>query len=140
MTKLTTPRARKDHAHALVQRGKLKEALVQFSELATASPTDPALFLQVAQLAKRLEQPMRAVTAWWTAAKLLNAAGHQARARAAVVCALELAPNDLNLRRALESWREGEPPLRRAPPLPDDDDEQPTDPSIPWFGTPVSTT
>jgi predicted Zn-dependent protease len=137
MTKLSTPRAKKDHAHALVQKGKLKDALTLFSELAQETPSDVALWLQCAQLAKRLNQPTRAVTAWWTAAKLLNDAGHQARARAAVICALELAPNDLNLRRALETWRDGMPVLLRMDAPVAEEEEPPTDPLIPIFEPPV---
>jgi predicted Zn-dependent protease len=67
MPKLSSPRAKKDYAYVLVQKGKLKEALSLFGELAHAMPTDVSLWLQCAQLAKRLSQPTRAVNAWWTA-------------------------------------------------------------------------
>jgi tetratricopeptide (TPR) repeat protein len=133
-------RARKDLAHALVQKGRLKEALAHYGELSTANPSDSNLLLQCAQLAKRLNQPTRAVTAWWSAAKLLHAAGHDGRARAALACALELAPNDLNLQRAQEAWRDGAPPIRRlslVQPVVLGDDELPTDPFIPSFSEPT---
>jgi tetratricopeptide (TPR) repeat protein len=132
-------RARKDLAHALVQKGRLKEALAHYGELSAANPSDSNLLLQCAQLAKRLDQPTRAVTAWWSAAKLLHAAGHDGRARAALACALELAPNDLNLQRAQEAWRDGAPPIRKlslVQPVVLGDDELPTDPFIPSFSEP----
>lgn len=132
-------RARKDLAHALVQKGRLKEALAQYGELSAANPSDPNLWLQCAQLAKRLNQPMRAVSAWWSAAKLLHAAGHDARARAALGCALELAPGDQNLLRAQEAWRDGEFPVHRlslVKPVELGDDELPTDPFTPAFAEP----
>lgn len=96
-------RAAKDRAHRLYASGRYSRAAEAYAALVAQSPRDALLRLRLADAARRSNNALQAVGAYRAAARLLVDSGHEARARAALKLALELAPGHPEIERALEA-------------------------------------
>jgi tetratricopeptide (TPR) repeat protein len=149
----------KDRAHALALKGRLEAAVKLIRQHLERQQGDAVLWLRHAELLRKLKRTDSAVTSYRRAAKLLEEEGHLPRARAALVCAQEIAPNHPQLLRDLARLSDeqdgGSPvwpasaeplvegvalPLRGPPParpglraVPLDEADSPTDPYCPLF-------
>lgn len=90
----TSPRQVKDKAHALALKGRFDAAAKLIHQHLQRDGSDASLWLQHAELSRRLRRVDAAVTSYREAAQHLFNAGHLARARAALVCAQQLAPGN----------------------------------------------
>ena len=108
-------RALKDKAHALMCQGKISAAGEVYRELISEDRKDPALRLHHAELCRKLGRVDRAVASFRVAAHLFHESGRNARARAAIHCALQVSPYDQGLRRAMDELTRASPP--RPPPM-----------------------
>jgi tetratricopeptide (TPR) repeat protein len=129
----TSPREVKDLAHALVLKGKLDTAARLLDEHLQRDPADPTLWMQHAELCRKLGRFVLAVASYRQSARLLRKAGHFTRARAALTCAQRLAPRDPSVLADLEvvtaEQRPPPPvlvPVAAAPAYPIDEDVRAT--------------
>lgn len=90
----TSPREVKDLAHALTLKGKLDAAARVLHEHLQRDAADPSLWMQHAELSRKLGRFDLAVASYRHSAKLLRKAGHFSRAKAALHCAQHLSPRD----------------------------------------------
>ena len=137
----------KDQAHALSLKGKYDDAAAVYRALLRLSARDSGLHLNIAEVYRKRGRLDEAVESYQEAARLLASAGHVARARAALACALQLAPGEPVLVGALARLDPAPVPRRLAlvpPPVPDEEevletgfddvsDEPMTDPFCPLF-------
>ena len=105
----------KDRAHALVRSGRFAAALDAYAALIAHDADDPALRLHQAELLAKLDRFPQSIAAYRTAARLLHAQGHTARARAALKNACAISPTDREL---LAELRRLETPSSPAYPAP----------------------
>lgn len=92
------PRDLKDQAHVLVLRGKLDAAAsLIHRHLQQRDTRDPALWMQHADLSRKLGRYDVAIVSYRQCVRLFRTAGHLTRARAALTVALQLAPRDPSL-------------------------------------------
>lgn len=91
----------KEKANALFARGKYAKSRVLYETALRLEPADPTLLLRVAECSKREGDVPGAASAFSEAASVFKAAGHIARAQAALKLALELKPRDGELLRTL---------------------------------------
>lgn len=101
MAKGITERELKDRAHTFMVRGALPNALEVFRQLICLNGKEPAYRLRHAEVSARLNRVQAAVSSYRVAAHLLAEAGRVAQAKAALHSAMQLAPRDLALRRAI---------------------------------------
>ena len=136
----------KDQAHALSLKGKYDEAAALYRALLRLNARDSGLHLNIAEVYRKRGRLDEAVESYQEAASLLASAGHVARARAALSCALQIAPGEPVLVEALRRLEPAPAPRRLAlvpPPVPDEEvletgfddvsDEPMTDPFCPLF-------
>jgi tetratricopeptide (TPR) repeat protein len=137
----------KDRAHALTLKGKYDDAAAIYRGLVAANEGDSGLRLHLAEVYRKRGRLDDAVDAYREAARLLHAAGHTPRARAALSCALQIAPGEPVLVGALRELTAAAPARRLAlvpPPLVEEEevldsgfeelcDEAVTDPFCPLF-------
>ena len=120
-----TQRTDKDRAHALVVKGKLDEAILIYRSLVKQCARDASLRLHLAETCRKRGLIDDSVRAYRESAELYAADGHTARARAALLCALQLAPGEPQLVNALRALRPAEvvrhlalvPPVPPSPPV-----------------------
>lgn len=89
-----SPREVKDRAHALSLKGRFDAAAKLIHQHLQRDAGDPSLWLQHAELSRKLRRNDLAVSSYRQAAQRLFQAGHASRARAVLVCAKQLAPKD----------------------------------------------
>jgi tetratricopeptide (TPR) repeat protein len=102
-------RGMKDRAQALYASGRFAKAAELYQALADRTPKDAQLRMRHAESARRAGLALAAVGSYRTAARLLAQDGHQARARAALHLALELAPGHPDVTRALRELERARP-------------------------------
>jgi len=118
---VASPREVKDQAHALALKGRFDAAMRVIDAHLQRDAADPSLWLQHAELSRKLRRVDLAVSSYRQAARLLLRAGHLPRARAALLCAQQLAPRDVSVLADLARVAaESRPPprLRLAPAAP----------------------
>ncbi|MEW5738986.1 MAG: hypothetical protein AB1938_08660 [Myxococcota bacterium] len=125
---ITSPREVKDLAHALTLKGKLDAAARVLHEHLLQDAADPSLWMQHAELSRKLGRFDLAVASYRQSARLLRRAGHFTRAKAALHCAQQLAPRDPAVLADLEvvtaELRPPPPVLVAATPAPVGDDSR----------------
>lgn len=87
----------KDRARALVVKGRLEKAEVLYRQVVTLVPGDAPAWIRHAETLKRLGRVPESVWSYRTAANILRALGHEARALACLKIALDLKPDDIDL-------------------------------------------
>ncbi|MFZ5442013.1 MAG: tetratricopeptide repeat protein [Myxococcota bacterium] len=90
-------RSLKERAGRLTAEGRFERAEVLYRQLLTRHPRDAGLWLRHAEVLRHLERTADALASYRMAARLLEAAGHSARAVACLKVALELQPDDVDL-------------------------------------------
>lgn len=91
----------KEQARELYAQRRFAECASAYEKLLTLEPRDPHLYMRHADACRRAGDRWRAIASYRTAAELLRGLGCDARARAALKVALELAPKDSGLARAI---------------------------------------
>ena len=91
----------KERALELFAQRRFAECTGLYEELLALEPKDPHLYMRHADACRRAGERWKAIASYRTAAELLQGLGCDARARAALKVALELAPRDSGVARAI---------------------------------------